>query len=185
MYARRSRSSYGRSSSSRFRSRPVARKQGFWVTTAIAASESNGAATYISLLTPSQWVVNTTTGLAEKVTPKLTLLALTATVDDVNQSRIYAVGIDDISTAQSDPGTVAFYANFRRISRWGTFVVANSSSAELPTSTGFFTNQDGIRRIKHRGIIRQDEEIWLVIQASTTGNLLTYGGLARTYCERG
>lgn len=193
MAFRRSGSFSGRSYSFRSRfSRPIARKQRFWCTTIASVNEQNNLPTYIPLLSPAQWLLNASSGNADVVKAKMNLLILSATNIDTTspQSRIYAIGVDDTSTVGDSPQAIAFYSTFRRIKRWGVvdlpfFQTLTPNPNIFPYSSGVFTNRDYVRRTTRLGLVRQDETLWLVIQASSTGNLVQWNYWSRTLVERG
>lgn len=170
---------------SRF-SRP-ARKQRFWVTTLIGQAEVSLVPTYIALVQPSQWLTNATVGNFERCKAVMSLLVLETTPLATAQSRYYAVGVDDVSTAGDDPATTTFYGSFQTIKRWGALAVPTSTAvAAGATPSGWFTNRDLVRQVKLNRVVKSDENVWLVISAPASAPAqLTWGGICRTLMERG
>lgn len=196
MVFRRSVSFKRRSFSSRFRGRPLAHKQRFWVQRTTSVAEVNGAVTPLPILEYADWPIPSGPWMAT-ITVKRALLLLSSTGDDTQVSRIYGVHQDDatdIIAASAflwDPSN-ATAANVRvpqKVFRWGALIVppavtvgATGSGAVSP---GFYTNRDGVRDVKLATRVKSDEALCLNISPGVTGNLVTWTLLSRVLVEVG
>lgn len=181
MAFRRSKSSFRRSSGSRF-----AKKQRLWVTTDIAVTETAGAVTAISLLEPTQWMRNTTSGNYERAKVLFQLLILTAgyaATTDVPSGRVFQQCIDeDDTTDLLDPSTAAAYRNVQPY-HIGTLYIRPDVVAGPLVVPAYNGNVDGVRARKVNRNITASQRSWLVISPPQAAEVCTYGGICRTLIE--
>jgi len=196
MAFRRFKSFSGRAGSSRFRGRPVARKQRFWVQRTTQVAEVNATPTPLPILEYADWPIPQGPWMAS-ITVRRALLLLSATTDDTQVSRTYGIYQDDATDIIASSGFVwdpsnATAANVRvpqRVFRWGALIIPPAVTAGATgsgqVSPGFYTNRDGVRDLKLGVRVKSDEVLAMAISPGATGNLVTWTLLSRVLVEIG
>lgn len=171
MAFRRYRSSGSRFRSSRFRSRPLARKQMQWITNIQSLSTVSGQAPRFEVLAPAQWVVMAQTGAFEQVTLRAVVWNLIMSQQSdppLNYTSRFAWFIDDVNQpavtmGTANPANVLFYQNVKPfntgIINWNPLAgnqVAERNALPYGTQTLF-----------PRARLRSDQSLWLSLQNTT------------------
>lgn len=185
----------GRRRFSRFRprfsgSRPVARKQRYWVQTADGATEVAAQVTSLIIMSQANWPGLANLGMQGSVRIRRALLLLTSSTQTTLETRTYGVLSDDASDSGAtgwDPSSTAT-ANQRipqRVHRWGAlFVPSTATASQVPAA--FEMNLDAVRDLKLNIRQRTDEVLFLNISpAAAAGDQLIWTLRSRVLIEIG